>query len=132
MARLSLSVPPLVNTTSDGRAPKAAAIDSRDSSTTRRARRPAACKDEALPGTASSAAMVMAASGWIGVVAAWSGDGIDASLTAAAGPAACSDELGPPPLLVQQMRRQPGLHRVVPDLAAAGFEDPVVLVGEVE
>ena len=37
-ARLSDSVPPEVNTTSDGRAPSAAAIVSRDSSTTRRAR----------------------------------------------------------------------------------------------
>ena len=39
-ARLSLSVPPPVKITSDGRAPSAAATRSRDSSTRRRARRP--------------------------------------------------------------------------------------------
>ena len=49
VARLSLSVPPLVKITSDGRAPSTAAMRSRDSSTSRRAVRPAACSDEALP-----------------------------------------------------------------------------------
>ena len=48
-ARLSLSVPPVVSTTSDGRAPTAAAMRSRDSSTSRRERRPAECSDDALP-----------------------------------------------------------------------------------
>jgi hypothetical protein len=45
---------------------------SRDSSTTRRARRPAECSDEAFPVRASAAAMTATASGSIGVVAAWS------------------------------------------------------------
>ena len=54
-ARLSLSVPPLVKMTSDGRAPTAAANCSLASSTRRRACRPAACSDEALP-TADDAA----------------------------------------------------------------------------
>ena len=42
-------MPPEVNTTSDGRAPSAWAIVSRDSSTTRRAARPEVCSDEGLP-----------------------------------------------------------------------------------
>ena len=46
IARLSASVPPAVSTTSLGRAPRAAARVSRDSSTVRRAARPAACRDE--------------------------------------------------------------------------------------
>ena len=71
-ARLSLSVPPVVNTTSDGRAPTDAAIRSRASSTSRRARRPAVCSDDALPVRASAAAMAATASSSIGVVAAWS------------------------------------------------------------
>ena len=40
IARLSLSVPPAVKITSDGRAPSLAAISSRDSSIRRRASRP--------------------------------------------------------------------------------------------
>ena len=71
-ARLSLSVPPPVKTTSDGRAPSAAASCSRDSSTTRRACRPAACRDEALPVSSSAAVTASTASGSIGVDAAWS------------------------------------------------------------
>ena len=69
-ARLSLSVPPVVSTTSDGRAPTASAIRSRDSSTTRRARRPAECSDEALPVRRSSAVIAVTAGSSIGVVAA--------------------------------------------------------------
>ena len=69
-ARLSASVPPLVNTTSLGRAPNTSASCSLDSSTTRRARRPAACRDEGLPRQASSSVMAAIASGRIGVVAA--------------------------------------------------------------
>ena len=53
-----------------GREPSAAATVSRDSSTMRRARRPAACSDEAFPTSCSSEATVAAASGTIGVVAA--------------------------------------------------------------
>ena len=71
-ARLSLSVPPPVKMTSDGRAPSAAAIRSRDSSTTRRARAAAACSDDALPTRPSCAVIAASASGSIGVVAAWS------------------------------------------------------------
>ena len=37
-----------------------------------RARRPALCRDEALPAWASSAVMAATAAGSIGVVAAWS------------------------------------------------------------
>ena len=48
-ARLSASVPPEVNTTSPGRQSSACAIVSRDSSTTRRARRPEACSELGLP-----------------------------------------------------------------------------------
>ena len=69
-ARLFASVPPLVKTTSLGRAPKACAICSRDSSTTRRARRPALCSDDGFPVWASSCAIAASASGSIGVVAA--------------------------------------------------------------
>ena len=72
MARLSDSVPPEVNTTSPGRQLSARAIVSRDSSTTRRASRPEACSDEALPTRPSCAVIAAAASGRIGVVAAWS------------------------------------------------------------
>ncbi len=75
-ARLSLSVPLPVKTTSDGRAPRAAASCSRDSSTTRRARRPALCRDDALPAadsaSRSAAVTVSTASGSMGVEAAWS------------------------------------------------------------
>jgi hypothetical protein len=69
-AWLSTSAPPPVNTTSDGRAPSPAAIDSPDSSTTRPAVRPAECNDEALPVRASAALIAATASGSIGVVAA--------------------------------------------------------------
>ena len=72
MARLSDSVPPEVNTTSPGRHPRALAMVSRDSSTTRRASRPEACSDEALPTRVSWAVIASAASRMIGVVAAWS------------------------------------------------------------
>ncbi|CAM5310752.1 hypothetical protein STANM309S_02215 [Streptomyces tanashiensis] len=71
-ARLSASVPPEVKTTSLGRAPSAAASVSRPSSTVRRARRPAACREEALPVTARWAVIASIASGSMGVVAAWS------------------------------------------------------------
>ena len=69
-ARLSASVPPLVKTTSLGRAPNTSASCSRDSSTTRRARLPAACSDEGLPSRASSSVIAVIASGRMGVVAA--------------------------------------------------------------
>jgi len=69
-ARLSLSVPPLVKITSDGRAPSAAATRSRDSSTRRRAPRPAACRDDALPTVAAVVIYASSDSGSIGVVAA--------------------------------------------------------------
>ena len=71
-ARLSASVPPLVKMTSLARAPNTSAICSRDSSTTRRARRPALCSDEGLPNWASSSVIAAIDSGSIGVVAAWS------------------------------------------------------------
>ena len=69
-ARLSLSVPPDVKITSDGRAPNAAAIRSRASSTRRRAVRPAACSDDAFPTWCAWAAYASTASASIGVVAA--------------------------------------------------------------
>ena len=69
-ARLSLSVPPVVSTTSDGRAPTAAAIRSRDSSTSRRDRRPAECSDDALPVRPHAAVIAAIAASSIGVVAA--------------------------------------------------------------
>ena len=72
IARLSDSVPPEVNTTSPGRHLSARAIRSRDSSTTRRASRPEACSEDALPTRPSRAVIAAAASGRIGVVAAWS------------------------------------------------------------
>jgi hypothetical protein len=72
IARLSDSVPPLVKITSAGFAPTYAAISSRDSSTTRRADRPEACSDDALPILVSSRVTASTASGTIGVVAAWS------------------------------------------------------------
>jgi hypothetical protein len=71
-AALSLSVPPPVKISSDGRQSTAAASDSRDSSTIRRARRPLACSEEGLPAPASAAVKAATASGRIGVVAAWS------------------------------------------------------------
>ena len=71
-ARLSASVPPLVKITSLGLAPNASAICSLDSSTTRRARRPALCSEEGLPRWASSSVMAAMASGSIGAVAALS------------------------------------------------------------
>ena len=69
-ARLSASVPPLVKITSLGRAPNAPAISSRDSSTTRRARRPALCSEDGLPSLASSSDITSSTSGSRGVVAA--------------------------------------------------------------
>ena len=69
---MSLSVPPEVKTTSDGRAPTDLAKRSRDSSTTRRAARPAVCSEEAFPVTAICSAIAATAEGSIGVVAAWS------------------------------------------------------------
>ena len=71
-ARLSDSVPPLVNTTSPGRAPSTAAMRSRDSSTTLRASRPEPWRLLALPVADSSDVIASTASGTIGVVAAWS------------------------------------------------------------
>jgi hypothetical protein len=71
-ARLSLSVPPAVNTTSDGRAPRAWAMVSRDSSTRRRAARPEPCSEDALPVIAMAAVIAATAAGSTGVVAAWS------------------------------------------------------------
>jgi hypothetical protein len=69
-ARLSASVPPLVKTTSLGRAPNTSASCSLDSSTTRRARRPALCSEDGFPSRASSSVIAAIASGRIGVVAA--------------------------------------------------------------
>jgi hypothetical protein len=69
---LSLSVPPLVNSTSDGRAPSASASRSRDCSATRRAARPLACSEEALPTRPSCSVIAASTAGSIGVVAAWS------------------------------------------------------------
>ena len=63
-------MPPLVKTTSLARAPNTSASCSRDSSTTRRARRPGVCSDEGLPSCASSSVIASIASGSIGVVAA--------------------------------------------------------------
>ncbi len=71
-ARLSLSVPPPVKMTSDGRAPSASAMSSRASSTIRRARRPEVCIAEALPTLDKASLIAATASGSIGVVAAWS------------------------------------------------------------
>jgi len=67
---LSLSVPPAVKITSDGRAPSLSAISSRDSSMRRRAVRPLVCSEEALP-TVPSASDIASMAAWcIGVVAA--------------------------------------------------------------
>lgn len=71
-ARLSASVPPEVKTTSLGRAPSASARVSRASSTVRRALRPEAWREEALPVMLRWAVIASTASGSIGVVAAWS------------------------------------------------------------
>jgi len=59
-----------VNTTSDGRAPTDAAIDSRASSTARRASLPAECSEEALPVRDNASLIAAAACRSIGVVAA--------------------------------------------------------------
>ena len=69
-ARLSLSVPPAVKITSDGRAPSSWASVSRASSIRRRATRPVPCSDDALPTVASTAVIASMAAGCIGVVAA--------------------------------------------------------------
>src|SRR3954470_8904691 len=71
-ARLSLSVPPPVNRTSDGRAPSASASRSRDCSAARRAARPLACREDALPTRPSCSVIAASTSGNSGVVAAWS------------------------------------------------------------
>jgi len=71
-ARLSDSVPPEVNSTSEGRAPRAWAIASRDSSTTRRPPRPEVCREDAFPTLDIWSVIASIASGSIGVVAAWS------------------------------------------------------------
>ena len=71
-ARLSLSVPPAVKMTSDGRAPRPAAMPSRASSRRRRAARPAVCRVEALPTVPYAAVIASMAAGCIGVEAAWS------------------------------------------------------------
>ena len=71
-ARLSASVPPEVKITSDGWAPVAAAMVSRASSTTLRARRPEPCSDEGLPLRLSSWVSAARACARMGVVAAWS------------------------------------------------------------
>ena len=63
-------MPPLVKITSLALAPNTSAICSRDSSTTRRARRPASCSDEGLPSRPSSSVIASIASGSNGVVAA--------------------------------------------------------------
>ena len=74
-ARLSASVPPLVKITSDGRASRAPASRSRDSSMIRRACRPEVCTEEGLPTAPVLEARIDAeiasmTSGSIGVVAA--------------------------------------------------------------
>ena len=69
-ARLSDSVPPEVKSTSLGRAPSASAIVSRDSSTRRRAARPALCSDEALPVSDIASETAATTAGRTGVVAA--------------------------------------------------------------
>lgn len=58
--------------TSEGCAPAAAASVSRASSTVRRARRPALCREEGFPVRASSRVMTASASADMLVVAAWS------------------------------------------------------------
>ena len=55
---------------SPGRAPRARAIVSRDSSTTRRARRPEACSELAFPTSPSSRIIASDATRSMGVVAA--------------------------------------------------------------
>ena len=72
-ARLSASVPPLVNTTSPGSAPTSAATVSRASSSRRRASRAHRWEPDGLPGTASSTSTTAAStSGRTGDEAAWS------------------------------------------------------------
>jgi len=72
-ARLSASVPPLVNTTSPAVAPTRAATQSRASSTARRAARATAWAPDGLPGwSASQGTMASTTSGRAGVLAAWS------------------------------------------------------------
>ena len=69
-ARLSLSVPPAVKITSEGRAPNFCASASRASSIRRRAVRPVVCSEDALPAAAKTAVIASMAAGYIGVVAA--------------------------------------------------------------
>ncbi len=109
-ARLSASVPPPVKTTSYGLAPIAAATRSRDSSTTRRARRPEACSEDGLPVSSCAAATASAASGSIGVVAAWSRYAIARKPTAcraagAARPPACAGQRRPAAARDRRRRR---------------------------
>ena len=73
IARLSASVPPLVNTTSPGRLPASAATASRASSMARRAIRAARCAPEGLPGSVvSQGSIASSTAGRSGVLAAWS------------------------------------------------------------
>ncbi|BEK93987.1 hypothetical protein NS2_25290 [Nocardia seriolae NBRC 15557] len=67
---MSLSVPPEVKITSEGRAPSPAAIDSRASSSNRRAARPDPCNDDAFPVIPSAAHIASTATGNMGAVAA--------------------------------------------------------------
>ena len=72
-ARLSDSVPPLVNTTSPGSAPISSATTSRASSMARRASRAMRWAPEGLAKrTSRNGSIASIASGRIGVVAAWS------------------------------------------------------------
>ena len=72
-ARLSASVPPLVNTTSPGRAPNRPASSSRAPSSARSAARATAWLPDGLPYTSARKGSIAAtASAHIGVVAAWS------------------------------------------------------------
>ena len=73
IAALMPSVPPEVNTTSDGVAPRLRATESRASSTALRAARPGSCMLDGLPATSDqNGAIAATTSGWTGVVAAWS------------------------------------------------------------
>jgi hypothetical protein len=69
MAWAFASVPPLVKMTCSGRTPTRAATAARPRSARSRARRPAACTDEALPPTSIAAITAALASGRIGAVA---------------------------------------------------------------
>ncbi len=62
--------PRVFNTPPHGRAPRFAAIDSRASSSSRRAARPDPCSDDAFPAVPSTAVIASTATGNMGVVAA--------------------------------------------------------------